>query len=108
MHWATIAELFLPEFTEEEMKRFLSVFILFTIVLAACGFPSSTTLTSTSSLTPRPSAELNHPATLISGPDNINYENLAELPAGTPIYPTGIYGDYMQATWVKSGNEFTG
>jgi endo-1,4-beta-xylanase len=90
------------------LKRFLSVFILFTFVLAACSPPASTTPTSTPTLTPRPSVAMSQPATLFSGPGNINYENLAELPAGTTIYPTGSYGDYVQATWVQAGIETTG
>jgi endo-1,4-beta-xylanase len=90
------------------MKRFLSVLILFTFVLAACSSPDSTTPTLAPSLTPRPSADLSQPATLFSGPGNINYENLAELPTGVAIYPTGSYGDYVQATWVQAGNETTG
>ena len=46
--------------------------------------------------TPRQSAIVKNSTTLYQGPGNINYEVLAEIPAGEIVYPTGTFGDFIQ------------
>jgi GH35 family endo-1,4-beta-xylanase len=48
------------------------------------------------------------PATLYSGPGNINYKVLAELPTGTALTLEGVYGDFVRADVVTTGGEATG
>ena len=90
------------------MRRHLLLPIIFTLAVTACTSPGPSTPSSTLTPTTRPPAVLSQPATLYSGPGNISYEKLAELPAGTTIYLTGIYEDFVQATLVQAGNETTG
>ena len=53
-------------------------------------------------------AVLSQAATLFSGPGNINYEDLASLPAGTTVYPSGTYGDFVQVATTIAGKDGTG
>lgn len=58
--------------------------------------------------TPRTQAVLSQAATLYSGPGNVNYEGLVELSAGTTVYPSGTYGDFVKVVVAEAGNEVMG
>jgi len=90
------------------MKHFFLLFAIFLLTLPACASSPSSTSSSAFTLAPQSSIILNQPATLFSGPGNINYEKLAELSAGTKISPTGIYGDFVQASIIQAGVETKG
>jgi GH35 family endo-1,4-beta-xylanase len=51
---------------------------------------------------------LGQAATLYSGPGNMNYESLASLSAGTMVYPSGTYGDFVKVAVTEAGNEVMG
>jgi hypothetical protein len=50
-------------------------------------------------------------ATLYSGPGNLNYESLGELPIGATVYPSGTYGGFVKVDAVvpsDNSNTVTG
>ncbi len=75
------------------------------VVLPSPALPPTARPTPTASVTPsaRPSptptasqAALREDAPLYSGPGNLEYETVGQLPASTVITPTGRYGDFVQ------------
>lgn len=97
------------------MKRMLLFVLLGVLLLNACSSPVSTTpsvLSTSTPLstitvptdtpvptitpTPRPSAIVKNAASLYRGPGNVDYEILSEIPAGEQVFPTGIFGDFIQ------------
>jgi endo-1,4-beta-xylanase len=101
---------------------FLTFLIIICLTTAACGsgqfqtptiVPSPTFTptpipTPTFTSTPRTPTLLSQTAALYNGPDNVNYESLASLSAGTTVYPLGTYGDFVQVAVVEAGNEVEG
>ena len=49
--------------------------------------------------TPRPSAVVKDATSLYQGPGNVDYGILAEIPVGAKVYPTGIFGDFVQVEY---------
>jgi len=90
------------------MKRILLLFIVFTLALAACAPPTPGAPTPTLTSTPRASATLSKPTTLFSGPGNVSYETVAELPAGTELYLSGLFGSFVRASVDQGGKKTTG
>jgi endo-1,4-beta-xylanase len=90
------------------MKNLVLLVAVFLLAFTSCNSPALSTPASTFTQTPRPVAVLNQSATLYSGPGNINYENLAELPAGTTVPAVGIFGDFVKVTFNDSGIERSG
>jgi endo-1,4-beta-xylanase len=61
-----------------------------------------------STCTTQYSISLDQAATLYSGPGNINYKILAELPVGTELVANGIFGDFIQVSVNGQGKSLTG
>jgi GH35 family endo-1,4-beta-xylanase len=101
---------------------FLTFLIIICLTMAACGsgqfqtptivpsptFTPTPISTPTFTPTPRTQAVLGQAATLYSGPGNVNYESLASLSAGTMVYPSGTYGDFVKVAVTEAGNEVMG
>jgi endo-1,4-beta-xylanase len=61
-----------------------------------------------STCTPQSSFSLSEASVLYSGPGNISYDVLAELPAGTVVTLSGSYGDFMSVSLDWQGDTLTG
>ena len=98
------------------MQRSMLSLLFLALAVASCGAPSPTTTAGitqapsrpTLSPTANPRAVLGQAAALYAGPGSANYENLASLPAGTTVTPSGLYGDFVQVTVVDAGKNLTG
>jgi endo-1,4-beta-xylanase len=98
------------------MKRCVLCLSILMLAVTSCGTPPSTPTVAVSqvsvkpTLTPIPGTQavLSQAATLYSGPGNVSYESLASLPAGTTVYPSGTYGDFVQVVATIAGNDLTG
>jgi endo-1,4-beta-xylanase len=94
------------------MKHLIPILSIFVLAISSCAPPAtpvpSPTLAPTMTPIPRTQAVLSQATTLYSGPGDVNYESLASLPAGTTVYPSGTYGDFVQAAALIAGNEVTG
>jgi hypothetical protein len=65
------------------------------------------TNTPTTTPTPRPQTTLKQDTTLYAGPGNEGYEVLAQLKAETPVYPLGIFVDFVKVE-VETGGKKEG
>lgn len=94
--------------TRGNMKTNTLLMAILVIVLVSCApaplpiatvLPTSTAAPTASPLpsaTPRPSAILTMAADLYSGPGNVGFEPLAQLPIGSQVVPTGTYVDFVK------------
>jgi len=55
-----------------------------------------------------PQAMLSQAATLYSGPGNVNYESVANLPSSLTVNLSGTYGDFVKVVAAEAGDEVTG
>ena len=89
------------------MKRLTSILFILMLAVISCGIRATPPPTPTAGVTqvpyiptltpiPRTQSVLSQPATLYTGPGNVNYEGLAELSGGTTVYPSGTYGDFVK------------
>jgi endo-1,4-beta-xylanase len=97
------------------MKRLVYCFLFCTLLLNACASPvyskpfissagtaaSKTAVPTNTSLptntpTPRLSAIIKNETDLYSGPGNVDYEILANIPAGEQVYLLGIFNDFVK------------
>jgi endo-1,4-beta-xylanase len=92
------------------MNRSLASLTVLVLTLAGCvasGTPQPTLEPAQGPTSPA-TVELTRPATLFSGPGNLAYDTLAELPAGASLDPVGVYGDFLKVTVSVEGMELTG
>jgi endo-1,4-beta-xylanase len=83
------------------MRHSIQVLSIFVLVITSCAPPATSVPSPQLSPTPpRTQAVLSQTATLFSGPGNVNYERLAELPAGTTVYLLGTYGEFVKVSVV--------
>lgn len=88
-------------------ERSLLSFVLVIVFLTSCA-PKVTTLAPTTALSAAPSAttppqvELIQEAILFSGPGNVGFTKIADLPAGTPVTLQGQFGDFIKVEMADS------
>jgi len=102
------------------MKRATTFILLVVLFLNACAPAPTPTVTPsiaptptltpvpTSTPTPRPSVTLKEDASLYSGPGNEGYDSVAQLKAGSVLYPLGAYIDFIKIETVVNGKTQTG
>jgi len=86
----------------ENMNRYVPLLGILLFALPSCSPPPTPSAPPASAPSPTamPQSVLSQATTLFSGPGNLGYETLTELPAGTAMQLTGIYGDFVQASAV--------
>ncbi|MGD0707177.1 MAG: endo-1,4-beta-xylanase [Anaerolineaceae bacterium] len=87
----------------------LGTIVVASLILANCspkpsGVPALTQPTASAI----PSAILSAAATLYSGPGNVGYETLAQLPKGSQVFPGGTYVDFVKVDVSVNGTELEG
>ena len=101
-------------------QKFIAILLSTLIIFSACTPanistpiltsipPTAISFPPTQTATPRPSLTVKQDTSLFSGPGDADFEIISSLKAGDTLYPTAVFGDFVQVAASVNGEDQTG